>query len=159
MNYQHQWFIPLSSAFTLLLNGELGYGKGYSKHDDLPFFRNFYGGGVSSVRGFATSSLGPKDKDGRALGGNRRIVGSTELFFPLPGVKDEKSVRLSLFADAGNVYGNGEKLSLGELRYSGGLALSWFSPIGPLKLSFGVPLRRKPEDKIERFQFLLGSVF
>ena len=159
LNYQHQWFIPISSAFTLLLNGELGYGKGYSKHDDLPFFRNFYGGGVSSVRGFATSSLGPKDKDGRALGGNRRIVGSTELFFPLPGVKDEKSVRLSLFADAGNVYGNGEKLSLGELRYSGGLALSWFSPIGPLKLSFGVPLRRKPEDKIERFQFLLGSVF
>ncbi|MEO6022434.1 MAG: outer membrane protein assembly factor BamA [Burkholderiales bacterium] len=159
LNYQHQWFIPISSAFTLLLNGELGYGKGYSKHDELPFFRNFYGGGVSSVRGFATSSLGPKDKDGRALGGNRRIVGSAELLFPLPGVKDEKSVRLSLFTDAGNVYGNGEKFALGELRYSGGIALSWFSPIGPLKLSFGVPIKRKPEDKVERFQFLLGTVF
>ena len=159
INYQHQWFIPVTSAFTLMLNGELGYGKGYSKHDDLPFFRNFYGGGVSSVRGFATSSLGPKDKDGRALGGNRRVLGSMELLFPLPGVKDEKSVRLSLFTDAGNVYGSGEKFSLGELRYSGGLALSWFSPIGPLKLSFGVPFKRKPEDRIERFQFQLGSVF
>jgi outer membrane protein insertion porin family len=81
------------------------------------------------------------------------------LFFPLPGVKDEKSVRLSVFADAGNVYGKGEKFDLGELRYSTGVALTWFSPIGPLKLSYGIPLKRKPEDRIERFQFLLGTVF
>ncbi len=159
LNYQHQWFIPVSSAFTLLLNGELGYGDGYGKSRELPFFKNFYGGGVSSVRGFATSSLGPKDNDNRALGGDRRIVGGMELFFPLPGVKDEKSVRLSVFADAGNVYGKGEKFDLGELRYSTGVALTWFSPIGPLKLSYGIPLKRKPEDRIERFQFLLGTVF
>lgn len=159
LNYQHQWFIPVSSAFTLLLNGELGYGDGYGKSRELPFFKNFYGGGVSSVRGFATSSLGPKDNDNRALGGDRRIVGGMELFFPLPGVKDEKSVRLSVFADAGNVYGKGEKFDLGELRYSTGVALTWFSPIGPLKLSYGIPLKRKPDDRIERFQFLLGTVF
>lgn len=159
LNYQHQWFIPVSSAFTLLLNGEAGYGGGYRNSRELPFFKNFYAGGVSSVRGFATSSLGPKDNDDRALGGDRRIVGGVEVFFPLPGVKDEKSVRLSVFADAGNVYGKEEKFDLGELRYSTGIALSWFSPIGPLKLSYGIPLKRKPEDKIERFQFLLGTVF
>ncbi|MEO5862557.1 MAG: outer membrane protein assembly factor BamA [Burkholderiales bacterium] len=159
LNYQHQWFIPISNAFTLLLNGEAGYGGGYRNSRELPFFKNFYAGGVSSVRGFATSSLGPKDNDERALGGDRRIVGGVEIFFPLPGVKDEKSVRLSVFADAGNVYGKEEKFDLGELRYSTGIALSWFSPIGPLKLSYGIPLKRKPDDKIERFQFLLGTVF
>lgn len=159
LNYQHQWFIPVSSAFTLLLNGEVGYGGGYRNSRELPFFKNFYAGGVSSVRGFATSSLGPKDNADRSLGGDRRMVGGMELFFPLPGVKDEKSVRLSVFADAGNVYGRGEKFALGELRYSTGIALSWFSPVGPLKLSYGFPIRSKPEDKIERFQFLLGTVF
>ena len=159
LNYQHQWFIPMTSVFTLLLNGELGYGGGYRNNDELPFFKNFYGGGVSSVRGFATSSLGPKDNDNRALGGDRRVVGSMELFFPLPRVKDDKSVRLSVFVDAGNVYGKGEKFDVQEFRYSTGLALTWFSPIGPLKLSYGIPIKRKPDDRIERFQFLLGTVF
>jgi outer membrane protein insertion porin family len=159
LNYQHQWFIPMTSVFTLLLNGELGYGGGYRNNDELPFFKNFYGGGVSSVRGFATSSLGPKDNDNRALGGDRRVVGSAELFFPLPRVKDDKSVRLSVFVDAGNVYGKGEKFDVKEFRYSTGLALTWFSPIGPLKLSYGIPIKRKPDDRIERFQFLLGTVF
>ena len=159
LNYQHQWFIPMTNVFTLMLNGELGYGGGYRNNDELPFFKNFYGGGVSSVRGFATSSLGPKDNDNRALGGDRRVVGSMELFFPLPRVKDEKSVRLSVFVDAGNVYGKGEKFDVQEFRYSTGLALTWFSPIGPLKLSYGIPIKRKPDDRIERFQFLLGTVF
>ena len=159
LNYQHQLFIPMTSVFTLMLNGELGYGGGYRNNDELPFFKNFYGGGVSSVRGFATSSLGPKDNDNRALGGDRRVVGSMELFFPLPRVKDEKSVRLSVFVDAGNVYGKGEKFAVQEFRYSTGLALTWFSPIGPLKLSYGIPIKRKPDDRIERFQFLLGTVF
>jgi outer membrane protein insertion porin family len=159
LNYQHQWFIPMTNVFTLMLNGELGYGGGYRNNNELPFFKNFYGGGVSSVRGFATSSLGPKDNDNRALGGDRRVVGSMELFFPLPRVKDEKSVRLSVFVDAGNVYGKGEKFDVQEFRYSTGLALTWFSPIGPLKLSYGIPIKRKPDDRIERFQFLLGTVF
>ena len=159
LNYQHQWFIPMTDVFTLMLNGEVGYGGGYGKHNELPFFKNFYGGGVSSIRGFATSSLGPKDNDNRALGGDRRVVASAELFFPLPRVKDDKSVRLSVFFDAGNVYGKGEKFDVGEFRYSTGLALTWFSPIGPLKLSYGIPIKRKPEDRLERFQFLLGTVF
>ena len=159
LNYQHQWFIPMTNVFTLMLNGEVGYGGGYGKHNELPFFKNFYGGGVSSVRGFATSSLGPRDNNNRALGGDRRVVASAELFFPLPRVKDDKSVRLSVFFDAGNVYGKGEKFDVGEFRYSTGLALTWFSPIGPLKLSYGIPIKRKPEDRLERFQFLLGTVF
>ena len=159
LNYQHQWFIPMTRVFTLLLNGELGFGGGYRNNRELPFFKNFYGGGVSSVRGFATSSLGPKDKDNRAQGGDRRVVGSAELFFPLPRVKDDKAVRLSVFVDGGNVYGKGEKFDVAEFRYSTGLALTWFSPIGPLKLSYGIPIKRKPDDRIERFQFLLGTVF
>ncbi len=149
----------MTNVFTLMLNGEIGYGGGYRNNKELPFFKNFYGGGVSSVRGFATSSLGPKDNDNRALGGDRRVVASVEIFFPLPRVKDDKSVRLSVFVDGGNVYGKGEKFDVGEFRYSTGLALTWFSPIGPLKLSYGIPIKRKPDDRLERFQFLLGTVF
>jgi outer membrane protein insertion porin family len=158
LNYQHQWLYPLTRAITVSLNGELGYGDGF-RGKDLPFFKNFYAGGVSSVRGYKTSGLGPKDEREDALGGTRRVLGNFEVLFPLPGTKNDKSFRLSLFADAGQVYGKDEKIDLGQLRYSSGVAVSWFSPIGPLKLSFGVPLNKKEGDKVERFQFLLGTVF
>src|SRR6185369_12891205 len=120
---------------------------------------NFYAGGVDSVRGFEQSSLGPRDANGSYVGGNRRIVGNLELLFPMPGVKNEKSVRLSTFIDVGNVFAANQKLSFGDMRSSVGFAVSWFSPVGPLKFSLAKPLKQKPEDKVERFQFLLGKVF
>ncbi len=158
LGYQHQYLWALTDTVSLLLNGEAGYAGGYG-NKDLPFFKNFYAGGVSTVRGFKTSSLGPRDSNGDALGGDRRLIGGMELLFPMPGTKNDKSVRLSLFVDAGNVWGLGEKFAIGDLRYSTGVAVSWFSPIGPLKLSFGVPLKKEQDDRIERFQFLLGTVF
>lgn len=158
LTYSHQWLYPVTDAVTVSLGGELSYADGY-RNKELPFFKNYFAGGVSTVRGFRTSSLGPKDENGDAIGGNRRIVGNFEVLFPLPGTKRDKATRLSLFADVGNVYGKGEKLDLGTLRYSGGVGLAWYSPIGPLKLSFGVPLKKESGDKLERFQFLLGTVF
>lgn len=157
-SYQHQWFIPLFSEFTLMLNGELGYANGYSDKP-LPFFKNFYAGGNTSVRGYESGSLGPRDSNGESLGGNRRIVANAEVFFPFPGLGKDKSVRMSTFVDGGMVYGQGEKLDVGELRYSAGVAVSWLSPIGPLKFSVGQPLNAKPGDKKEVFQFILGSTF
>jgi outer membrane protein insertion porin family len=158
ITYQHQWLAPLSQNLSLSLNGELGEVNGYNQKD-VPFFKNFYAGGVGSVRGYQTSSLGPKDNDGLSTGGTRKLIGSAELLFPVPGMRNDKSVRLSVFVDGGNVYNKGDSISLSTLRYSTGVALSWFSPVGPLKLSLGIPLRLKPDDKVERLQFMLGTVF
>ena len=153
-----QYLRPIWGPIVLNVNAEFGLANGYGGKP-LPFFKNFYAGGVDSVRGFEQSSLGPKDINGEYVGGNRRIVGNFELLFPMPGVKGDKSVRLSTFIDVGNVFAANEKLKLNELRSSVGLAVSWFSPVGPLKFSLAKPLKQKPEDKIERFQFLLGRVF
>ncbi|MBI5660135.1 MAG: outer membrane protein assembly factor BamA [Nitrosomonadales bacterium] len=158
LTYLQQWFRPLSREVTLMLNGEGGIGNGYGGKP-LPFFKNFYAGGPGSVRGFEPSSLGPRDSYNNALGGTRRIVGNAELLFPMPGMSKEKSVRLSAFADAGAVYGQGDLAGTAGLRYSVGLAFTWISPVGPLKLSYGKPLNLKPTDKVQKFQFTLGSIF
>ena len=158
LSYQQQWFYPLSQDFTLMLNGEIGFGNGYGGKP-LPFFKNYYAGGNTSVRGYDSGSLGPKDTNGDSLGGNRRLVGNAEIFFPFPGLKNDKSVRLSTFVDGGSAFGVGEQFNLGNLRYSAGVAVSWFSPIGPLKFSLAQPLNAKPEDKKQRFQFTLGTSF
>lgn len=169
ISYQQQWFHPLSKNFTLMLNGEIGMGNGYAGKP-LPFFKNFYAGGVSSVRGYDTSTLGPKLDDkinGEvAAGGNKRIVGNAELFFPMPGLKNDQSVRLSTFIDAGTVFGPEGKpgttsstFNFKDLRYSTGVALSWISPVGPLKFSLAQPLNAKGGDKKQVFQFTLGTVF
>jgi len=153
-----QYLRPIWGPIVLNVNAEFGYANGYG-NKPLPFFKNFYAGGVDSVRGFEQSSLGPKDINGDFIGGNRRIVGNFELLFPMPGVKGDKSVRLSTFIDVGNVFAANEKIKLNELRTSVGFAVSWFSPVGPLKFSLAKPLKQKPEDRVERFQFLLGRVF
>ncbi len=153
-----QWLKPVWGPIVLSANAEFGIANGYSGKP-LPFFKNFYAGGVDSVRGFEQSSLGPRDANGDFIGGNRRLVGNLELLFPMPGVKSDKSVRLSTFIDIGNVFGVNEKLRFNDLRSSAGFAVSWFSPVGPLKFSLAKPLKQKPEDKVERFQFLLGRVF
>lgn len=164
LSLQHQQYFPLSKNFTLLLNGEIGIGGGLSGKP-LPFFKNFYAGGNSSVRGFQNGTLGPKDSAGDALGGDKRVVGNAELFFPLPGLKDDGSLRMSAFVDAGATFGpfdnfgRYEKFALGDLRYSAGLAVLWVSPLGPLKFSLAQPLVSKEGDKKEVFQFTLGNVF
>ena len=158
--YQLQHFVPLNKKFTLMLNGELGYANNYGSTNDLPFFKNFYAGGVNSVRGYKASSLGPyeiNDGDEERLGGNRRVVANAELLWALPGM--EKSFRIGMFFDAGQVYAKGEKLDLGDLRYSTGISAAWISPIGPLKFSYGVPLNKEDGDKTESFQFQLGTTF
>jgi len=157
--YQHQRFFPLDRRLTLALNGEAGIAHAYG-NKELPFFKNFYAGGIGSVRGFDSSSLGPRDPGtNEALGGNKRLIGNAELLFPVPGMGQDNSMRLGAFVDAGNVWGYDSKFSLGSLRYSAGVALAWNSPMGPLKFSFANPFNRKAEDKVQRLQFQMGSVF
>jgi outer membrane protein insertion porin family len=157
--YKHQRFSRLNDIFTLALTGELGVARAYGDKE-VPFFKNFYAGGIGSVRGFESNSLGPRDVlTGDFLGGTKRVTGSTELLFGLPGAKQDRSFRFSAFFDAGGVFGEGEKLSTSNFRASTGLSASWNSPVGPLKFSFAKPLNKKPEDKVQSFQFQLGSTF
>ena len=171
LNLQQQWFYPLSKTFTFLFNAELGYGGGYNGKD-MPFMLNYYAGGIGSVRGYQYASLGPKDLiTGDPLGGDRRLVANSELLFPMPGLKGDKSVRLSLFADAGTVWGQEQyydgttiryreqKMDLSDLRYSAGFALGWTSPVGPLKFSIAQAIRPQDGDKVEKFQFTMGTMF
>ncbi len=159
VTYQSQYFHTFDrvSWLTFLLNGETGYANGYGGKP-LPFFKNFYAGGVGSVRAFETATLGPRDLNGDILGGNRRLVLNAEALFPMPGYK-EKNVRLGFFVDAGDVWGPDEKVKLGDMRIGTGLAVSWDSPVGPLRFSFGAPVKKRPGDKVERFQFQLGKIF
>jgi outer membrane protein insertion porin family len=154
-SYQHQWYHPLTKDLTFLVNGQIGYADGYD-HKPLPFYKVFYLGGVNSLRGYETATIGPKDVNGDSLGGSRMMLANLELLFPFPGLQKDKSVRLSWFVDAGTV---GETYDFNELRYSTGLGFSWYSPVGPLKLSFGRALNPAPDDRLQRIQFTLGTVF
>jgi outer membrane protein insertion porin family len=126
----------------------------------LPFFKNFYAGGVGSVRGYEPNSIGPRDSNGLYMGGDKRIVMNTELLFPMPGSSKEKSLRLSAFVDGGIIYGPPSAIAGTDgPRYSTGLALTWISPVGPLKMSYAWPLAEQPNDRLQRFQFTLGQIF
>jgi outer membrane protein insertion porin family len=159
MNVQSQFFwTPARITWlTFMFNAEAGYANGF-RGRPLPFFKNFYAGGVGSVRAFEAASLGPTDINGDALGGDRRLVTNIEALFPMPGNK-EKNVRLGLFMDAGYVWGPREKIKADDIRVGVGLSVAWDSPVGPLRFSLGHPLKSKEGDRIERFQFQLGRVF
>jgi outer membrane protein insertion porin family len=162
-SYQHQYFQPLGDT-TIALNGEIGYAKAFGSNP-YPIFKNFYAGGIGSVRGYEGSSLGPKDSNGDAIGGTSRLIANVEWQFPFPGsASNDRTLRWFTFFDAGNVYGEGDSIG-GDLKYSAGVGFSWVSPIGPLKLSYGKALNAKTDgptqdrDNTQSFQFQLGTGF
>ena len=124
-----------------------------------PIFKNFYGGGLGTVRGFDQNSLGPVDVTGAYIGGNRRLNLNSELYVPVPGTGNDRTLRLFTYVDVGNVWGENDPLTAASLRASAGVGLTWVSPVGPLKLSYGQPLRKRPEDRIQRLQFQIGTAF
>lgn len=157
-NYQFQQYLSLTRDFTLAFNTELGWGKGLQGRP-FPVFKNFYSGGLGTVRGFAQGSLGPVDATGAYVGGAKRLNLNGELYVPFPGSGNDRTLRLFGFVDAGNVFGEEDRIRFDELRLSSGVGLSWISPVGPLKLAYGVPLRKQPGDRIERIQFQIGTAF
>jgi len=163
LDYKHAWYKDLTPSFTLMLNGELGYADSYG-NENYPFFKNFYAGGVNSVRGYDNGAIGPRDIDPTtgqdfAVGGTRRIVGNVELFAPVPFIKNSSQFRLSAFVDGGAVYANKQKIDFGEMRYSAGVGVAWFSPFGPLKLVLAKALNAKQGDQTQTLQFQLGQQF
>ena len=157
-NLQYQEYFPLGNKFSLGINAELGWGKGLGGRP-YPVFKNFYGGGLGSVRAFEQGSLGVIDPTGAYVGGARKLNVNTELFIPVPGAGNDKSLRFFAFTDMGNVWREDEKLTADSLRVSAGLGISWISPVGPLKLSWGAPLRSQRTDRIQRLQFQIGTAF
>ncbi len=158
-NAQLQQYIPLSKKYTLAYNIDLGWGQGL---DDRPFplFKNFYVGGLGSVRGFEQSTLGPASaSSGLYLGGPKKMVFNAEFITPFPGAGNDRTLRLFGFADVGRAFGEDEKVTASELRASVGLGLSWISPLGPLRFSYGLPVRKQTGDKIQRLQFQIGTSF
>ena len=156
VNYVDRWYYPLGKSYTLYLRGDFGIARGIDK--PLPFNKRYYAGGIGTVRGYDTSSLGPRDTDDSVLGGERRVTGTAEFLFPFPGLAKDRSVRLAAFLDGGRVYGTGP-ISGGNFRYSTGLGLDWQSPFGPLRLSWALPLNRQPGDRLQRLQFTAGTAF
>ncbi|MBE0548965.1 MAG: outer membrane protein assembly factor BamA [Rubrivivax sp.] len=156
LQYQEYWQLPF--RLTLGVNAEIGIGKGLGGKP-YPVFKNFYGGGLGTVRGFEQGSLGVVDPTGAYIGGARRLNLNSELYFPVPGTGNDRTLRIFAFVDTGNVWREDEKVSADSLRASAGLGLSWISPVGPLKMSWGYPIRVQRNDRIQRFQFQIGTAF
>ncbi|RST56692.1 outer membrane protein assembly factor BamA [Variovorax sp. MHTC-1] len=181
-NYQYQQFFPITKQYTFAINGEVGYGKEYGGKQ-YPIFKNFYAGGLGSVRGFEQNSLGPRDvpllgqTEGAAVGGTKKAIFNAELSTPFPGAGNDRTLRLYGFFDIGNVFGTRDAFSTDaqwkaakKLRASVGLGISWISPLGPLRLAYAVPVRHQdedltdplhpiPKDRIQRLQFQIGTSF
>jgi outer membrane protein insertion porin family len=163
LDYKQSWYKEIFSGYTFMLNGEIGYADTYG-NERYPFFKNYYMGGVSSVRGYQNGTLGPKDYDPvtnrqYSVGGTKRLLGNAELFFPVPGLKNSTQFKMSAFVDAGNVYGSNESYSLGDLRYSAGIGASWISPFGPLKVVYAKALNSEAGDDTQTIQFQMGQQF
>jgi outer membrane protein insertion porin family len=188
LTYQYQQFFPITRNITFAFNTELGYGNGYG-NKPYPFFKNFYVGGIGSVRGFQAASLGPRDIYGDPLGGTRRFNANFETLFPIPGA--DRTLRIAAFVDMGQVWGPGcngiysvplntnpadvaanpgafcsgpyygdtAGVDVSLIRYSAGIGLAWISPMGPLRLSYAYPINAKPWDRVQRFQFQIGAGF
>ena len=182
VDYRGQVFKPLSDTYTLRLHSQLGYGESYGSTSDLPFYEHYYAGGFNSVRGFKDSSLGPRstpsrgtnpgtafdpDQDPLPFGGNVLIQGGAELLFPMPFVKDQRSLRTALFWDVGNVFdtncGKSQEecgsIDPGNLASSVGVGLTWITALGPLSFSLAMPIIKPDDADTQIFQFSLGQTF
>ncbi len=159
LSYLFEYYFPLTSRYTLSATTRIAYGDGYKEFDELPFFRKYFAGGVRTLRGYSNGSLGPRDSNDDAAGGDFRALGTLEVIFPPPFVEEPGATRFSLFTDVGNVFADYKDYDQDELRGSYGIAFVWLSPVGPLTFSVAKPYNDKPEDDTESFQFTIGSIF
>jgi len=158
-DYRNVTFFPLTEKLTGALTGEVAYGDGYGDTTELPFYENYFAGGLRTVRGYKSNSLGPRDSSGDAFGGSFRTIASAELFFPAFFFENTKNVRLGAFVDAGNVFATASDFELSEIRTAIGASMTWLSPVGALTFSLAKALNDKPGDQPEIFQFSIGTVF
>jgi len=149
--------LPLTERFTFKLSGQVGVGSGFGDSETLPFFKNYFAGGTGTVRGFDSRSLGPRDssEDQDPLGGAKRVILNASLLTPMPGVEDG-SGRMGFFIDAAQVFNQDDNIDLSNVRASAGISLNWLTAVGPLAISYAVPLNEEEGDKLEKIQFSIG---
>ena len=161
-NARAAWYVPLFRDYVFKVSGDFGYGDSYSSDEGLPFFKNYYAGGTSSVRGYEIRSLGPQRESGASrnnpIGGSKRILSNISILVPIPG-STAKDKRFALFIDGGQVYGPDQSIEFSEMRFSAGIGFNWLSPMGPMAISYAKPLNSKPGDLTEAIQFNIGRVF
>jgi len=155
-------YYPMTSNLTFKLKGNVAYGSGFGEIEDLPFYQNFYAGGIGSVRGFEPNSLGAnyieaQDGSDRPIGGAVKIATTAAIVLPIPFIEDSSNIRMSLFIDAGNVFTDVDTVELSELRSAFGLGFSWITPVGPLTFSLAQPIGYDSTDETQTFQFSLGA--
>ena len=163
VNYQFQQYIPLTKKYTFAFNADVGLGQGLNGQA-FPLLKNYYVGGLGSVRGFERNTLGPQpDQSSNAAtffpGGSKKLVFNAEFITPFPGAGNDKTLRLFGFTDAGRAFGVNENISLDKLSVSAGVGLSWISPMGPLRFSYAIPVVKQTTDRIQRLQFQIGTSF
>lgn len=164
-NYQFQQYVPLTKKFTFAFNSDLGWGKGLNGQN-YPIFKNFYVGGLGSVRGYQQSTLGysepanpPTNNNLVFTGGAKKVVFNAEMIGPFPGAGNDRTLRLFGFVDAGYAFRESDPVRLNELRSSYGVGLSWISPMGPLRFSYAIPINQQAGDRIQKLQFQIGTSF
>lgn len=158
LSAENKIFYPVDKNLTAMWNIEAGYARQFG-NSEVPFYKHYYAGGIGSVRGYKNGSLSSKDEYNNAMGGTKRFVNNFELLTPMPGLKDDKSVRLSTFVDAGYAWGADESVSYKDIRAAAGVAVTWISPVGPIKMNLAKPIKPREGDKVETFQIMLGQVF
>ncbi len=156
---RHQRFFPLTKDYTLMFNGEAGYGDGLDDNESLPLFDHFFAGGIRTVRGFESNTLGPRDSNGDPLGGNIKVIGRGALIVPVPFVRDVKAFRLTAFFDIGSVFQGVSQVELDNFRYSTGVGATWLSPLGAMTFSVAYPINDQDGDDTQPFQFTFGAGF
>ncbi len=165
---RHYWPIYKSASwgtFVYSIAGQVGYGRGFEGviGHELPLFERYFPGGINSVRGFKTRTLGPREQvfepqgneiNTDPIGGSRQLVVNNEFIFPIVEPLGLKGV---VFFDAGNSWLDSDGWDLGDLRYAAGAGVRWQSPLGPIRIEFGIPLNRKKHDKTSVVLFSFGA--
>jgi outer membrane protein insertion porin family len=159
LGYAFEYFRPITDRYTFSTTIRVDNGQGYDEFVDIPFFKRYYAGGVRTLRGYSSGSLGPRDSLGNASGGDFRTLGTAEVIFPPPFVEEPGATRFSIFTDFGNVFEEINTFDVDEFRGSYGVAFVWLSPVGPLTFSYAKPYNDQEGDKKQDFQFTIGSIF
>lgn len=158
INLDTSYYYPFTRKAALKLGLDIGYGDGYGDTEGLPFFKNYFAGGSRSVRGFEARSLGPRDSSSfpQPFGGAKRVLFNASLLLPVGDGGLDK--RLQFFVDGGQVFSNDEDIETDDIRFSAGVGFNWISPVGPLSISYAIPLNEEEGDEIEKFQFSVGNL-
>jgi outer membrane protein insertion porin family len=150
------WYYPL--PLSTVLHGMLSAGKAFENEDGkLPVYDNFYLGGMSSIRGFKSSTISPINPiNDEKYGGDKMWFANVELHFPLV---TDAGLRGVVFTDFGNVYAQDDSWDFGTMKKSAGLGINWLSPVGPLRLVWGCNLDKQKGDEDAQWDFAMGGNF